>query len=78
MTIKEISNALEGKFELQSVQVITTFIIKVNGATVNVHYKDNEFFRMDIDGENKKAVCDILHPDVLNKTAKENQKSKKK
>lgn len=61
MTLKEIENKLKGKYEATKMSVYTSYTIKLGRfGSINVQYKDNQFYKLTVDGNDKAEIEKLL------------------
>ena len=61
MTLKEIQDKLQKEFEITDLVVQTNYIIKLGQkGTITVYFRNNEFHKMAIDGNEKDKIADCL------------------
>ena len=64
MTLKEIENKLKGKYEVTKMSVYTSYTIKLGkSGSINVQYKDNQFYKLTVDGNDKAEIEKLLYGD---------------
>lgn len=61
MTLKEIEDKLKGKFEVTKFSTYNSYTIKLGShGTINVQYKDNKFYKLTIDGNDRAEIEKLL------------------
>jgi hypothetical protein len=61
MTIKELQEKIKGEFEVNKMKIMTSYIVDLGkSGTVVLIFKDNEFLKCVVDGNEKEKIEKIL------------------